>query len=76
MKLSPADIANLEALLSSGAYETSSDLVSEALAAHRDLIETVRPRLDQTGDEPAEPAEIVFSDLRARLERRIAGDAD
>lgn len=73
MKLSPADIANIEAMLETGGYSGAEHAVHEALAVHRHMIESLKGEIGDVEEAGASPAELVFERLRARLEAKIAG---
>lgn len=74
MKLSPADIANIEAMLQTGAFSDAEAVVQEALQSHRQMTEALQADIEAARSEPSRPADIVFAEMRARLEARLASD--
>lgn len=71
MKLSPADIAQIESALDNAGYADGGAAVIEALALHQAFIEGLRADVEASRDGPAYPADHVHAEAAAHLERRI-----
>ncbi len=71
MKLSPADIARIEAALDNAGYADGGAAVIEALALHQAFIEGLRADVEASREDPAYSAERVHAEAAAHLERRM-----